>query len=405
MNKFILIILCIYYPFALLGQWFPASNGIVDSVGLNDCKFVNENTAYTVGNYGYIYKTTNGTSSWFRQNSGLTDHFVTVFFINENTGWIAGGNKIIKTTDGGLNWFLQSTTWVIKSIYFANNNTGLAVGLGPYNVHKTTNGGNNWFSPLSPVPFADLYDVFMVDTDVAYAVGEWYNTLSPVLKTINGGLNWINQGSGTFFSIYSISFSNRDTGLFGTSAGMLKFTSNGGNNWLYINFPGSHLDIEHINNNIVYMTTGYIYILRSTDGGFNWTEQQTGNDRCNSVSFINENTGIAVGDSGTVYKTTNGGLGLIKTSNNIPEKYKLYQNYPNPFNNQTKIKFEVTSKKLVKLIIFDVLGRETVTLLNEMISPGIYETTWNANNYSSGIYFYSLSVDNFIETKKMILNK
>jgi len=96
----------------------------------------------------------------------------------------------------------------------------------------------------------------------------------------------------------------------------------------------------------------------------------------------------------------------------IPQKIKLHQNFPNPFNNSSKILFEIPETGLVNLKIYDSLGQEISTLVNETKLPGKYEVTWNANNLSAGIYFYQLRFANtknqkmsFIETKKMIYLK
>jgi len=96
----------------------------------------------------------------------------------------------------------------------------------------------------------------------------------------------------------------------------------------------------------------------------------------------------------------------------IPQKIKLHQNFPNPFNNSSKILFEIPETGLVNLKIYDSLGQEISTLVNETKLPGKYEVTWNANNLSAGIYFYQLRFANtknqkmsFLETKKMIYLK
>ena len=87
----------------------------------------------------------------------------------------------------------------------------------------------------------------------------------------------------------------------------------------------------------------------------------------------------------------------------IPDNFSLSQNYPNPFNPNTNISFSVPLQSLVTLKIFDILGREVAQLVNENLNPGNYNILWNASKFSSGVYFYTLIGDNFIETKKMIL--
>jgi len=98
-------------------------------------------------------------------------------------------------------------------------------------------------------------------------------------------------------------------------------------------------------------------------------------------------------------------FGIQQISSEIPGGFRLHQNYPNPFNPSTKIRFEVPKSTFTKLIIYDALGRELETLVNEHLSAGVYETDWNAENYPSGIYFYRLINSNNTETKKMILVK
>jgi plastocyanin len=93
----------------------------------------------------------------------------------------------------------------------------------------------------------------------------------------------------------------------------------------------------------------------------------------------------------------------------IPAEFKLLQNFPNPFNPTTKIRFDIpqgeSRDRFVKLVIYDQLGREIASLVNESLKPGSYESEWDATNFSSGIYFYKLTTEDFIETKRMILVK
>jgi photosystem II stability/assembly factor-like uncharacterized protein len=98
-------------------------------------------------------------------------------------------------------------------------------------------------------------------------------------------------------------------------------------------------------------------------------------------------------------------VGIQPVSTEIPEGFSLEQNYPNPFNAVTKIQFKVESYKFVKLIVFDLTGREVVTLVNSNLRPGTYEVSFNASHLSSGIYFYRLSAGNFVQTKKLVLIK
>ncbi len=98
-------------------------------------------------------------------------------------------------------------------------------------------------------------------------------------------------------------------------------------------------------------------------------------------------------------------IGINPISNQVPLRYNLYQSYPNPFNPSATIKFDVAKNSNVKIIIYDLLGREVQTLVNDILKPGTYKVAWNGSNFASGVYFYKLVSDNYVNTKKMILVK
>src|SRR3990172_4876610 len=89
----------------------------------------------------------------------------------------------------------------------------------------------------------------------------------------------------------------------------------------------------------------------------------------------------------------------------LPKEFNLYQNYPNPFNPSTTIQFALPKESFTKLEIFNALGEKVSTLVSETISAGTYKYEWNAKDLSSGIYFYRLSTENYVQTKKLLLMK
>jgi len=89
----------------------------------------------------------------------------------------------------------------------------------------------------------------------------------------------------------------------------------------------------------------------------------------------------------------------------VPTEFKLYQNYPNPFNPSTIINYYIPELSIVSIKVFDVLGRELATLVNEEKPAGNYEVEFNATTLPSGVYFYRLQAGSFVETKKMVLMK
>jgi hypothetical protein len=153
----------------------------------------------------------------------------------------------------------------------------------------------------------------------------------------------------------------------------------------------------------------FVDFYRTTDGGNTWRVQHpdlNSNTGFNKISFLNPNLGLIIGRDGVILKTSNGGnVSIGNLNSELADKYFLSQNYPNPFNPETKIQFSIPKNGLVKIVVYDMLGREVKELVNEFKQQGSYNVSFNGANFSSGIYFYKLITDDFIETKKMILVK
>lgn len=97
--------------------------------------------------------------------------------------------------------------------------------------------------------------------------------------------------------------------------------------------------------------------------------------------------------------------GVHEVGNQVPNRHTLFQNFPNPFNPTTNIKLDIPRKLFVKLIIYNSLGKEVTTLVNEELNAGSYQADWNASDFPNGVYFYKLQTDGFAETKRMVLLK
>lgn len=121
-------------------------------------------------------------------------------------------------------------------------------------------------------------------------------------------------------------------------------------------------------------------------------------DQENSITEIHEdnNKGFAILGSSSV-------SGIEDENNIIPEEYMLYQSYPNPFNPSTTIKYSIPNSDKVSIKVYDILGREVSTLVNEYKTAGTHTVEFNASGLASGVYFYQLRAQNFVETKKMVL--
>jgi uncharacterized delta-60 repeat protein len=210
----------------------------------------------------------------------------------------------------------------------------------------------------------------------------------------------------------------------------IKYNSNGDSVWVRrYNGPGNSDDwafslaVDGLGN--VYVTGGsrgsgigydYATIKYNSNGDSVWVRRYNG-----PGNGSDQASSIAIGVLGNVYVTGssfgNGTgydyatikysqpVGIQLITHEIPESFSLSQNYPNPFNPKSKIKFEISKLSEAKLIIYDVLGKEIVALVNEQLTPGTYEVEWDASNYPSGVYYYKLTTGDFVETKKMVLIK
>ncbi len=214
-------------------------------------------------------------------------------------------------------------------------------------------------------------------------------------------------------------------------------STNGGNSWQIVNTNlnmTGYCSIKYVYGTSTAYLAGdystYGCAAKSTDDGMTWVQQTTSN----IIGFrdldlwydVNTHTvyAYAVAYNGKVVKLMDAIIGIERSGTNIPKEFFLEQNYPNPFNPGTKIKFDIRPPLIplltkegtgvVSLKIYNSVGEEITTLVNEILKPGSYEITWNAANYPSGVYFYKLvvseaklsnSVQIFSETKKMVLVK
>ena len=146
--------------------------------------------------------------------------------------------------------------------------------------------------------------------------------------------------------------------------------------------------------------------MKSTNTGVNWIPQQSiTTENLSSADFTNGNTGYACGSRGTIIKTRTGGTTNIvnQISALMPENFLLRQNFPNPFNPVTHMQFGIPKSGFVSLKVFDMLGREIKTLINEIKPAGSYEVLFDGTDLASGVYFYKIESVDFTATKKMVL--
>lgn len=179
-----------------------------------------------------------------------------------------------------------------------------------------------------------------------------------------------------------------------------------------------------MNSGFVYVTgsvvTGgisdYQTVAYKNDGSLFWHKTETGtagqNDYASFVVAADSQRVFVTGSAnfsatGIAYYTLrySSCTGIEPISSILPAKFSLEQNYPNPFNPSTSIRFDIPKASFVKITVYDIAGRELEVLAAEQVRAGQYEVKWNASSYASGVYFYSIATNDFVQTKKMILTK
>ncbi len=152
-----------------------------------------------------------------------------------------------------------------------------------------------------------------------------------------------------------------------------------------------------LSRNFVYM--GNPYRFRGWDGsgvGSYTSSDSTGNDSAVTITVLNP-----IVETARWMQV----IGIKNISSEIPKEYKLYQNFPNPFNPVTNINFDIIKKGNVRITIYDITGRVVETLVNETLVPGKFQSSFDASNFASGLYFYKIEAVDFVDVKKMVVIK
>jgi len=379
-------------------NWTVISSGTRNT--LFSVHFANSNTGFAVGSDA-IVKTTNGGNFWINLNNGY-GHFVYVHCLDSSNIVSAASGFVQKSTNAGLSWEIKEnvSSGNLRAACFINNtgyyNAGTLIG-------KTTDGGETWQQITTVTSSFDK--MFFLNENTGFA-----GYFGPHLfKTVNGGVNWdLVYDGGLNDDIKSITFFDSLNGILITDRYYVK-TTNGGINWVANVLPisGYITSSFAVNFNNFYVAYGSS-ILKTTNSGQNWFAQPLSVNRLiNDIYFLDTLRGYAVGEIGAIFSTTDGGgqVWVNNTSENIPINYFLSQNYPNPFNPSTTIKFALPKAADVKVAVYDITGKELEVLVNERLHSGTYQTIWNGERFSSGVYFYKIQTDDFVQSKRMLLIK
>jgi photosystem II stability/assembly factor-like uncharacterized protein len=416
------------------GNWEIINSPTTEN--LNAVCFTDSLYGWVAGFGGTILHTTNGGDEWLVQETQTKNSIEDIFFIDRNLGWAIYwevynppfGTYVIKTTDGGSNWdrsLSPQENIFSKCILFLDSLNGWMGGK-PYPIVRTTNGGNTWSeaqidsSGFSNIP---VYDIQFYNSEYGYAAGGTVDCCGIVWLTKNGGNSWevidtqyiAPEPIYQLFIYDSISVIGvgGDFESLGYGVGMIQ-TSDGGKKWNfdYIGIRGVAWDIDFRTYNEAWAPLGGEQkLIYSTDYGNNWNSVVSPNNLpILKITFPDSLHGFGVGLNGAIIKYELSITNLSSQKYFADEGYVLEQNYPNPFNPSTKIKYTIpnagnSSMKLlyVMLKVYDALGNEIATLVEEEKYPGNYEIEFDATGFPSGAYIYTLYAGNFISSKKMII--
>jgi hypothetical protein len=393
-------ILIVYFTFNIdnsEAQWVQASSGINATLTIYSLTALGSNI-YAGSDSGVYISTNNGTS-WTKTvlNNKVVYSLATIgTVIFAGTG----SSGVYSSSNNGANW--TQTTLNNQTIYsLATSGNNIFAGASGNGVYISTNIGVNW--ALSSLGSHTILSLAASGANI-YAGA----SLSGIYRSTNSGTNWVQT---TLNNISVKSLAIMGSYFFAGSYSLLSATgiyrSTDGGTWTQIGLsPFTVLAIGVSGSNIFAGTSNGGYL--STNNGTNWIIKNQGFSTVPHIeAFLIANNYIFAGtETALVWRRSLAEIiGIKNISTEIPSEYSLSQNYPNPFNPTTNIRYEIQNSGNVKLIVFDALGREIETLVNEKQSAGTYEATFNASQYPSGMYFYRLETEKFSAVKKMILIK
>ena len=303
--------------------------------------FVDANTGWIAGKSGTILHTTNGGALWQTQNVPTTVDLESISFANANQGWAVGDSGVIlHTENGGITWSLQTSGLLtdLKSVFFIDATTGWAAGSGG-KLLKTTSGGNLWGPPTSRVFFIDFNSIFFTDASIGHLLGG----LTNILDTLDGGSLWtvgrplppeISQGP-----LNSIFFLDTTTGWSVGDNSIVK-TTTGGVFWQRQEFTPFTLlnSVFAVDTNNVWTVGSGATILRTSDGGASWNTEESGiplGTELNSVFFVDSDDGWAVGEEGEIAHYSTGPGSTVLAANFMNGNSALFNSRVYLFNSSS----------------------------------------------------------------------
>ncbi len=412
--KNIVISLSLFFSLhqSVSAQWNQAITGMGnEAIG---ALLADGDTLYATATFD-VFKSTNEGDNWFKINNGLPPVRNFYAIVQSGNFLISGGDSpgIWLSADNGSSWF-QTTNGVDADEYvysfFVDGNTVYAAIGSPSAVGISTDNGNTWTKSTNGITSSQLI------TGVAKLGSTLYATHSSlgVHTSTDNGVNWKLSFSGGIGAQEKNAIVTSSTNLCVAASNGVWTSTDSGATWEHNLTTGF---ITGFGNDGTHLyAVGSLPPYRSGDNGITWTPVDDNglvSSINNTIQFTSQYALINTFGIG-VYRRNISEITAIEQDQleSFPGFFNLEQNFPNPFNPNTKISWQSPIASWQTLKIYDVIGNEVATLVDEYKPAGNYEVSLNASELSSGVYFYKLQVypaisraGNFIETKKMILLK
>lgn len=386
--------------------WQLISSGVDEN--LQSVHFSDHTHGFIGGALTRCLKTTNGGLNWSSVAVPSYADFNSVWTASSNDAFLGGWDTVYTTHNGGQSWqgaYTQTVNYAIFDLQFIGSDNGFAF-MTWAQMGKTNDGGNNW-SLAAGAGFTawDFFGGHMLDQNNGYAVGD--NQL--LCKTTDGGDNfqvyeWNGYLDFTGIRIQGVFAASDLIAIAVADSGVVFRTTDGGNYWSRHTIAGPEdnlMDIHFINANTGYIVGYNGKIFKTSDGGENWIQEPLITDNhLNSVFFISENLGWAVGDFGTIlrYEGTNSVHSDSKKSNASDVLI-----YPSPVTEESSISLILSEKESVMIDIRESSGKVLDVLFDGPLLPGKHIIPLNLRELCNGYYICCLTSRSGIICKPFVV--
>lgn len=358
---------------------------------------------FIINQQGFYRSTDNGLN-WYSLT--LPGNSIDAIAINSKNDIYSGYNfSLYRSTDNGITWNLVGLEGLRITAIGFNSLDHIFVGteIPDYStIYRSTDNGLTWTELGLTGSWSNVNLIRINALDIIFVIRNQIPEMG-LFASFDNGETWNLQ---SIFVNFSIDFDTSHNILAGRDQGVFYSTDNG-ITWIDKNFglinPFVHSVVINSKDHFFISTSSGVY--RSSNQGQIWEEINNGlgNADINLLQISEEGYLFASAFDGRVYRSVSTTTNITNDYPYYPEFYKLSQNYPNPFNPGTKIIWQspVSSHQVLK--VFDVLGREVATLVDEYKDAGFHEVEFNAAGLSSGVYFYRIQAGDYVETRKMVL--